>query len=116
MSSPTNQDIIDKFDEHDEWEKQERLIETALTTLTESVTNVRINVASITERMKSIDDSLVTLNHNSASTSERLAVLESANQRNADFQDFAKKLAATVAGIIGIAATVLSILAYVRVI
>lgn len=114
MSSPSNQDIIDKFQEHDEWEKEEHQLEGILSQLSSDITNVRIDVATITERLKSVDDSLVTLNHNSSTIAERVGFLEKNSQRTGDFKDFVKKLVAAIVGTISVIATIAGILSYFR--
>ena len=109
-----NQDVIDKFQEHDEWEKEEHQLEGILSQLSSDITNVRIDVATITERLKSVDDSLVTLNHNSSTIAERVGFLEKNSQRTDDFKDFVKKLVATIVGTISVIATIAGILSYFR--
>jgi hypothetical protein len=110
MTDVTTQDIFDKVVEHDEWEREERQIETAISSLGETLSNVRVDVATITERLKSVDDSLVTLNHNSSAMSERMGILEKGVQQNTSFVGFLKRLVAITAAGISVTATIVTIL------
>lgn len=86
----TNDDVLAKLEEHDKWERDIDRVYNTLAELAASAAQIQVSVAVIQEKMKSVDDSVAVLNHNTTSLAERIGLIES-RQSSAEEQKKAIK-------------------------